>query len=172
MKTRENMKKLALLAAFAGLVFAAGANSIPFEVAGADVPKTGSNNAAADFAALLGVINTWNSANPSNQLPIPVLTGKKGGTGDEATGLSGFTYAVLHYGKGPGGANDGGGLEVWDLNGASSFNFPDHGSGPNGKGGFSSIRLYDGNGVPDGGTTVLLLGAALSALGLIRRKLS
>jgi hypothetical protein len=166
------MKKLAILAGLMGLVFAADAT--PFEVGGADVAKTGSNNAADDFAALQAVINAWNSANPSNQLPVPVSTGEKDSSGPNATGLSGFTYAVLHYGTGPGGANPGGGLEVWDLNGASSFDFPANGSGPNGFGGFSSIRLYDANPnlVPDGGTTVVMLGAVISGLGLLRRKRS
>ena len=164
------MKKLAILTAFVGMVFAAGAT--PFEVGGADVPKSGSNNATDDFAALKAVINAWNSANPSNQLPIPVSTGEHDSSGPNATGLSGFTYAVLHYGKGPGGANPGGGLEVWDLNGASSFNFPASGSGQNGFGGFSSIRLYDANPVPDGGTTLVMLGAVVSGLGVLRRKRS
>ena len=164
------MKKLAILAACAGLTFAAGAT--PFEVGGADVPKTGSNNATDDFLALQMVINDWNAANPSNQLPIPVSTGEHDTSGPNATGLSGFTYAVLHYGTGPGGANPGGGLEVWDLNGASSFDFPANGSGPNGFGGFSSIRLYNGDPAPDGGTTLVLLGSVVSALGLLRRKLS
>ena len=164
---KEIMKKLAILAACAGLTFAAGAT--PFEVGGVDVPKTGSNNAADDFAALQSVINAWNAAHPSNPLPIPVLAGEQDSSGPNATGLSGFVYAVLHYGTGPGGANPGGGLEIWDLNGASSFNFPANGSGPNGFGGFSSIRLYDASPIPDGGTTVLLLGSALSAMGLLRK---
>jgi hypothetical protein len=79
------MKKLAILAACAGLTFAAGAT--PFEVGGADVPKTGSNNANDDFLALQMVIDNWNAANPSNQLPIPVLTGEHDTSGPNATGL-------------------------------------------------------------------------------------
>jgi hypothetical protein len=35
-----------------------------------------------------------------------------------------------------------------------------------------NVPVNPPRGVPDGGTTVLMLGAALSGLGLIRRKLS
>jgi hypothetical protein len=37
---------------------------------------------------------------------------------------------------------------------------------------FSHVDQSTGSSVPDGGTTVLLLGAALSGLGLLRHKLS
>src|ERR1035438_10826466 len=98
----------------------AGGTHIPFEVPGLgpglDSPKTGGNNAADDFAALQAVITAYNTANPGTQLPTPVLAGNGTGTGGQNnTGLSGFDYAVVHYGTGPGGANSGGGLEVWAL---------------------------------------------------------
>ena len=43
---------------------------------------------------------------------------------------------------------------------------------PNQKGGYTYTESISFNSVPDGGTTVLLLGSALSGLALIRRKLS
>ena len=156
------------------LSIATGVYAIPFEVpgSGSDIPKIGSNSPGNDFNFLTAVISAWDTANPLNLLPVPTLTGDKETTGPDATGLSGYDYAVLHYGKGSGGSNPGGGIEVWFLNGASSFDFPANGTGPNGMGGFSSIVLFKAAVVPDGGTTVLLLGLALSSLGLIRRRLA
>ena len=166
------MKKIGALVLSLGL--ATGVYAIPFEVPGngLDSPKNGANSPDADFNVLAQVISAWNTANPANMLPVPTLTGNKPSSGPHATDLSGFEYAVLHYGKGSGGSNPGGGIEVWFLNGASSFDFPANGSGPNGMGGFSSIVLFGPTVVPDGGSTVLLLGLAFSSLGLIRRRLA
>jgi hypothetical protein len=87
-----------------------------------------------------------------------------------AGGLTGFDYAVVHYGAGPGGTS-GGGLEIFYLNGATSFDFPATGSGPNGLGGFSGIVLFDGTpaAVPDGGMTLGLMSMGLACLGFARR---
>jgi len=177
------MKKLAILALALG--FSLAANAIPIEVPGTgqDIPKNGTgpgggngNSPADDFFRLQTVINNYNTANPGSPLPAPIETGfsKPNNQSNDVFangGLSGFDYAVLHYGAGQGGS-PGGGVAIYFLNGASSFTFPANGSGPNCFGGFSSIVLFDGVPVPDGGTTVLLLGAALSGLALIRRKLS
>ena len=62
----------------------------------------------------------------------------------------------------------GGTAEVWyvgDLNGTITI------PGVKGQYGLSGWTLFGpgGQGVPDGGTTVMLLGAALSALGMARR---
>ena len=77
--------------------------------------------------------------------------------------LTGGTYLFAHYG-GPG----GGFAEVWyvgNLNGSVSL--PATGAGH----GLSGWALFTapGGAVPDGGTTVMLLGAALGALGVVRR---
>jgi hypothetical protein len=154
--------------------------STPYEVPGTgqDIAKNGTgpgggngNDPASDFFRLQTVIDAWNAANPSNLLPTPVFAGVTSGPENETgTSLLGFTYAVLHYGTGPGGTS-GGGVEIWYLNGAANFDFPSTGSGPNGNGGFSSLYLYDAS-VPDGATTAMLLGGSLTVLGLIRRKLS
>jgi len=53
-----------------------------------------------------------------------------------------------------------------------SFVVPNDGPGPNGTGGVSFVDVWDHVSVPDGGTTVTLLGAALSGFGLLRRKLN
>jgi hypothetical protein len=178
------MKKLAVLALATALSFAA--NAIPIEVPGMgqDIPKngTGKNGANGDnepnnFFRLQTVISAYNAAHPGSPLPTPIETGfliPNNQSNDTFAngGLSGFDYAVIHYGAGSGGTHgSGGGVEVFFLNGASSFTFPANGTGQNGFGGFSSITLFDALPVPEGGTTVLLLGAALSAFGLLRRKL-
>ena len=79
---------------------------------------------------------------------------------------------MLHYGSGPGGTPAGGLVALYFDADQLSFAVPARGSGPNGFGGISFARLYDHVGVPDGGTTVMLLGGALTALGLLRRKLT
>src|ERR1019366_5963479 len=82
-------------------------------------------------------------------------------------------YVALHYGKGPGGVGQGGGLVALYFDAAGTYVVPATGGGPNGLGVISFVRLWDhGTNVPDGGTTALLLGAALSGLALLRRKLS
>jgi hypothetical protein len=181
------MKKLAILALVGGLSLAASA--IPIEVPGTgqDIPKNGTgpgggngNSPADDFFRLQNVISSFNLAHPGSPLPTPIsAAGDFVGNGNAnqfaGGGLSGFEYAVVHYGVGNGGSQgSGGGVEVFFLNGASSFTFPSNGTGQNGFGGFSSIVLFDSvpGSVPDGGTTVLLLGAALSGLALLRRRLS
>jgi hypothetical protein len=74
-----------------------------------------------------------------------------------------YSYLFAHYG-GPG----GGFAEVWyvgDLSGTISI--PATGLGH----GLSGWALFTapGGAVPDGGTTVMLLGTALGALGMVRR---
>jgi hypothetical protein len=89
--------------------------------------------------------------------------------GDDTTnvdlGTGGFTYLIGKY-DGP-----NGGSEVWNVQGLTGIvTIPLFGlAGQNF--GLSHWSLFGpgGNGVPDGGTTVMLLGAALGALGMARR---
>ena len=75
-----------------------------------------------------------------------------------------FTYLIAKYD----GQNDL--SEVWNISGLTgTITIP--GNGPLGYG-LSGWRLFNPGGtpgVPDGGTTVMLLGAALGALGMARR---
>jgi hypothetical protein len=93
-----------------------------------------------------------------------------------AGGLAGFDYAVLHYGKGPSGIGSGGGVALYYLNAANEYIFPAIGTGPNGLGGFSSLTLFKGDdipkSVPDDGSGVMLFGAALGRIAMLRRKLT
>ena len=88
------------------------------------------------------------------------------GTGTTVNlGLTGgtFDYLFTHYG-GPG----GGFAEVWYVGNLSGkISIPSIGFGH----GLSGWALFTapGGAVPDGGTTVMLLGAALGVLGVVRR---
>ena len=135
-----------------------------------DLPFSGNNNPTTNFNALVSDIGRYDTFT-STSLPSAVFLGY----GDYAPGtvsLTGFDYAVLHYGKGPGGASPGGGIVFYYLNGMTgNYDFPVNGLGPNGFGGLSSIRLYVGShtSVPDGGTSVMLMGIALTGVALLRR---
>jgi hypothetical protein len=137
------------------------------------------------FNWLSDIVDSYNlDLNSGTDLPDPVgggsggfeaLVENSGGTID----LTGYKYAVLHYGKGKGGAGQGGGVVAFYLNGTiGDYTFPSNGAGPNGKGGLSFVRLYGGqngttpppNSVPEGGSTIALLGMTLLGVGALRRK--
>ena len=100
----------------------------------------------------------------------PAATGgAKNDTGSNVVnlGTGGFTYLIAKY-DGP-----NGGSEVWNVQGLTGiYTIPLIGlAGQNY--GLSHWTLFGPGGqVPDGGTTVMLLGAALGALGMARRYLS
>ena len=86
------------------------------------------------------------------------------------------SYLVVHYGKGKGGLGKGGSWEFFQvINNETLVTVPGKGNGlfnPDvfGHGGISSIREF-GNPptTPDGGSTVMLLGVALSSVEMLRR---
>jgi VPDSG-CTERM motif len=104
------------------------------------------------------------SMNNFGSLPGPATLALRGTGTTINVGTQGtYNYLFAHYG-GPG----GGFAEVWyvgNLNG--SISIPATGLGH----GLSGWALFTapGGAVPDGGTTVMLLGAALGALGMARR---
>ena len=105
------------------------------------------------------------STNDFGQLPGPPTLALRGTGTTVNLGLTGGTYDYLfaHYG-GP----RGGFAEVWDVGNLSgSISIPAIGFGH----GLSGWALFTaaGRAVPDGGTTAMLLGAALGALGMVRR---
>lgn len=109
-------------------------------------------------------IQVTRSMNDFGPLPGPATLAQRGTGTTVNLGTQGtFTYLFAHYG-GPGGGTG----EVWyvgDLNG--SITIPGTGFGH----GLSGWALFTagGVGVPDGGTTAMLLGAALCALVVARR---
>jgi len=105
------------------------------------------------------------STNDFVQLAGPATLALRGTDTTVNLGLTGGTYDYLlaHYG-GPG----GGFAEVWDVGNLSvSISIPAIGFG-HGLSGWALFTAADGA-VPDGGTTAMLLGAALGAVGMARR---
>ena len=99
-------------------------------------------------------------------------------SGNQMLTLTVGEYLVVHYGRGPGGGNPGGSWEFFQVVNNGMVTVPGSGNGPTnpdpyGHGGISSIRgfLAPTGVVPDGGTTVMLLGVALGSLGMARRYL-
>src|SRR4029453_1686785 len=171
------LKYTVLIAALAsGLALTAKADLILSDFG--DIPKNGtginggnSNNQANNFFRLQNYI----AAHPTfGSLGTPILDGAERVSTplDEPVDLTGFCYAVVHYGVGAGGVpGSGGGVAFFQITNDLDT-FPQSGSGPNGFGGISSVDLFRCvPGVPDGGPTVMLLGAALTGLGLVRRYL-
>jgi hypothetical protein len=116
---------------------------------------------------IIGPHNTLvtRSMNDFGSLPGSATLALRGTGTTVNLGLTGGTYDYLfaHYG-GPG----GGFAKVWDVGNLSgSISIPSIGLGH----GLSGWALFTapGGAVPDGGTTVMLLGAALGALALVRR---
>jgi hypothetical protein len=171
------LKYMALIAALAsGLALTAKADLIvsPF----GDIPKNGTgpgfgngNNAADNFFRLQQYI----IAHPAFSIGDPIFAGAErfenlNGTPPELD-LTGFCYAVVHYGVGDGGVpGSGGGVAFFTINNDSDTP-PANGPGPNGLGGISSVDLFPCVHVPDSGTTAMLLGGALAGLALVRRYL-
>ncbi len=144
------------------------ANDINFGLLGNNSPTTNFNFLGSD-------VSLYNSSFGTSLL-APTFDGYanyENLSGATTVSLTGFAYAVLHYGKGPGGAGKGGGIVFLSLSGMTgNYTFAANGSGPNGFGGLSSIRLFAADGsatVPDGGATVAMLGTALLGLGAMRR---
>jgi len=138
------------------------------DVSAQDIPGNGLGDATV-FAWLQLDIHTFNS-NLNGDLPDPT-TGLSSFDGGGTIHVAAGDYLVLHYGKGTGGTGQGGGLVALYFDADGTYAIPANGSGPNGNGGLSFARLWDhGTQIPDGGTTVALLGMALSALGLAYRQ--
>ncbi len=157
-----------------GIVQIPGANQ-DISKNGTGIAGGNSNDDANNFFRLQSIMPAANLAYLG--LPAPVSGGAVDvGNLSGDISVTGFVYAVLHYGKGSDGIGGGGGVAFYYLNGFSVFNPPDNGLGPNGMGGLSTVTLFKGNsntpGVPDGGSTLVLFGLVLSGLGLLRRKLA
>jgi VPDSG-CTERM motif len=101
--------------------------------------------------------------------PYPAAVfGLDGGSTTINLGTTGYQYLLAKY-DGP-----NAGSEVWDINGLLGIiTIPANGlAGQNyGLSGWTLFNGVGGNDVPDGGSTVMLLGAALTGLGVARRYL-
>jgi len=91
---------------------------------------------------------------------LPTATFGADGTGNTGIATLGYTYLFAKY-DGP-----NAGSVVWVVSGLTTVDIPATWGGY----GLSGCTLFGPQtGVPDGGTTVMLLGAALGALGMARR---
>jgi hypothetical protein len=124
-------------------------------------------SATHDFGQPLGTQNFYRTTNTFGSLPQASATGSVSGTGTtiNLNTLGTFTYLFAKYD----GQNDT--SVVWNISGLTGIlTIPQN--GPLGYGLSGWILFGPGGtppGVPDGGTTVMLLGAALGALGMARR---
>ena len=127
----------------------------------------GTNTSVAhDFGGSEGIQNLYRTTNTFGSLPTASATGAVSGTGTtiDLNALGTFTYLFAKYD----GQNDN--SVVWNIAGLTGvITIP--ADGPLGYG-LSGWILFGPTGtVPDGGTTVMLLGAALGALGMARHYL-
>jgi hypothetical protein len=168
-------------AAFLTVIATAHAIPTPINITvsgGADVvaaPKSdlGDFGDATVLSWLTTDVANYNGLN-STTLPAPVaitgLTGVTGGAGGNSITLNvtGFDYLFFHWG-----GQGGGWAQAFYVGGSTgNFTFDNSaigtGQGPS-VGGLSFYSFYDPS-VPDGGSTVMMLGAALSGLGLAVRR--
>ena len=178
MKTMMRLVKMGVAGCVLAAVYQASAITTPLDItfhAGALVvaaPKGDIGNVgdATVLAWITQDIHSYNALEGTSLAdPIGTLV-NAGGSGNsfQLAITPNDDYLFLHWG-----GSGGGWIQAFYVGGLSgTFTF-DNSAIP-GAGGLSGYRLYDAppGDVPDGGITALLLGAALSALGLIRRKLS
>jgi hypothetical protein len=166
-KTNKIMKTLKYIAAIA--ITCASLGLAPRASAIIDLGQTDSSpaNLANEVVRLQGQIDLYNAANDPD-LPDATLVGavQVQASSDGLTSIdidiTGWTYIKLAWD----------GVDqfyfVGDETGVLTFNstvFNNQGQPQ----ALSHYALFNPTGVPDGGTTVMLLGAALSALGMARR---
>jgi hypothetical protein len=180
MKTK--VLSLFLAVVFAGII---SANAVPINIT-MSLPLNGSSTLVGDVQAQnipgsgLGVANvlSWlqldvttydNNLAMSLVAPVDISSYASESTSGSLI-INAGDFLVLHYGAGPGGSPSGGLVALYFAT-TAAYSVPQNGSGPNGNGGISFVSLYAGSSVPDGGSTVFLLGTALSGLGMVARRL-
>ena len=124
-------------------------------------------SASHDFGQPLGVQNFYRTTNTfPGGLPQASAVGavSGGGTTINLNVLGTFTYLFAKYD----GSQDT--SVVWNISGLTGIlTIPALGPLGYGLSGWILFGPTGGGGVPDGGTTVMLLGVALGALGMVRR---
>ena len=177
----KSLKYLLAIAALSAIAVTANAATITLSPFG-DIPKNGtgigggdSNNADNNFFRLQNYLSDHPEFNVCTPISDGAVRYEDLNGNSPSVDVTGFDYAVIHYGAGKGGTKgSGGGVAFFQIDGDGFVTFPANGSGPNGKGGISSIDLFKCEGdhnVPDTGATAMLLGSALTGLGLVRRYL-
>ena len=129
------------------------------------------NNPAANLTALT---NFGATLTPPIDTTGFVLCGNfENLSGDTNINVMAGAFLVVHFGKGSGGTSKGGSLEFFQvINGETNVTVPGISNDQfSSGGGISSVREFcpPGTPIPDSGTTAMLLGSALTGLGLVRR---
>jgi hypothetical protein len=178
------MKKISTLWVVAIVLSALGtplATAVPVNITVDDIAnKTQygqqNNNPSSNLAFLESQILLWNLNNP--ELPsenLQLALNQENLSGSLYNAPAGYDYVVFHFGAGRAGGrgvSPGGWWQAFYLNDeVGQFTVPSVGGEP--VGGFSSARLYNATvpSVPDGGSTAMLLGLAISGITLAWRKL-
>lgn len=163
------------------------ANKAQYEaavLAGDPLNTTPASNPSDVEDFLDGLIGRWNAVLPALSPVLPASgafiagapTDDNLGDAGSYSGPSGYQYAVIHYGGGAAGgqgASPGGWYSAYYLGGAALDIASLPQVGGESVGGFSSIRYFgtdNGGGVPDGGSTALLLGFGTLGLALAARR--
>ena len=122
--------------------------------------------AVHDFGGSEGIQSFYRTTNTFGSLPAASAVGAVSGTGTtiNLNTLGTFTYLFAKYD----GQNDN--SVVWNISGLTGIlTIPADGPLGYGLSGWILFGPTGTPGVPDGGTTVMLLGTALGALGMARR---
>ncbi len=181
------MKRALTLYTLATALFAVGALAVPLNItvdnAGNLLNGTGvaskyqhrqqNNNPTSNLAFLNSEISLWNGANGPD-LPSaigPVALNVENLSGSSYTAVAGYDYVVFHSGAGVAGGEDPGGWwQAFYLNGDPDTFDDVPKVGGWSVGDFSSARYYNPHAsVPDGGTTAMLLGLAISGMAVASR---
>ncbi len=142
----------------------------------------GNNNPSTSFDWLAGqgafagkgIVAGYNAIAGAS-LPVPIFTDYVDAGKSSTVDVTGYSYAVLHYGVGKDGTKgSGGGIVAYYIHDVIGLiTLPKDGLGPNGFGGLSSVRLYGAEPrvtVPDTGATLLLVGASLAGIAWVGRR--
>ena len=184
MNSKKQISLVCLAVGLSGLLFSS-AHATPINIT-MSLPLNGTSTLVGDVQAQnipgsgLGVANvlSWLQLDVSTydhnlgkSLVAPPNNSTYTDEGLNSVTVDAGDYLVLHYGAGSGG-NPSGGLVALYFATTTDYSVPQNGSGPNGFGGISFVSLYTGGiaTVPDGGSTIVLLGAALSGLGMVVRR--
>jgi hypothetical protein len=107
----------------------------------------------------------YRSANVFGSLPAASFVNKPTGTGVTSIDVTGYSYILAKYGSSASGNQS----HVWYVGGLTGVITVPLNIGSSGE--ISHISRFTYTSVPDGGTTLMLLGTALIGLGAMRRKL-
>jgi hypothetical protein len=174
------MKSILIVAATVTMTVLPGIHATPVDITvssgssaiaapKSDLGNFGDNTVLTWLASDINSYNTLNGTSLGAPLTVAGQIGQTSGVGGNSITLdvTGYQYLFFHWG-----GKDGGWAEAYYVGGSTgsyTFNNTPIGTNPQ-VGGLSFYSFYNSVSVPDGGSTMLMLGAAFSALGLIVRR--